>query len=91
MAYNSQNLAPIQNGFLENTQTIWIYNNSAGDTEPTVKGAGYFADAFNRKLQQGDLVIVITAATPAIWLLQVSNAPSKASPGATVGATVAIT
>ena len=91
MAYNSQNLAPIQNGFLENTQTIWLYNNSAGDAEATVKGAGYFADAFNRKMQLGDLVIVITAATPAIWLLQVSSTPSKASPGATVGATVAIT
>ena len=91
MAYVPADLAPLAGGQLENNQTVWTYRNSAGDTEATIKGAGFFSDAFNRRMLLGDLVIVFAPSVPAIYLLVVTSTPTKASPAATVAADTVIT
>jgi hypothetical protein len=87
MAYTTATLVPMQNGFLENTLTVWLY--STADVEATVKGANYFTDALARGMKKGDLVIMFNPATPAAAILQVAAAPT--SSGVAVGATVVVT
>jgi acyl-coenzyme A synthetase/AMP-(fatty) acid ligase len=87
MAYNSATLVPLQTGYLENTQTVWLY--STVDSEATVKGANYFSDALARGLKKGDIVLTLFPATPAAAILQVAANPTAA--GASVGATVVVT
>lgn len=87
MAYTSATLVPMQTGYLENTQTVWLY--STADTEATVKGANYFTDALARGLKKGDIVLTLFPATPAAAILQVAANPTAA--GVSVGATVVVT
>ena len=87
MAYTSATLVPLQNGFLENTLTVWLY--SSTDSEATVKGANYFSDALARGIKKGDIIIAINATAPSAAILQVAAAPT--SSGVAVGATVVVT
>lgn len=87
MAYTSATLVPLQTGYLENTQTLWLY--TTADSEATVKGANYISDALVRGVKKGDLVFVITPTTPAAFILQVAASPTAA--GVAVGATVVVT
>lgn len=87
MAYTTATLVPIQTGYLENTQTLWLY--TTADSEATVKGANYFTDALARGMKKADLVFMISPAGPTAFILQVAAAPT--SSGVAVGATVAVT
>lgn len=82
MAYTTATLNPLGTGFLENTQTVWLYTSS--DSEATIKGAAYFSDGANKGVKAGDVLIAINASTPAAYVLQFSSAT-------TVGATVVVT
>ena len=94
MAYTARDLQPMHLASLENTQTVWLYLNTAGDSEATIKGASYFSDAYDRKMQAGDVVLCFNlsgAANSAAFLQVNATAPTKAAKGATVAATVVIT
>jgi hypothetical protein len=87
MAYTSATLVPLQTGYLENTQTLWLY--TTADSEATVKGANYINDALVRGVKKGDLVFVIAPTTPAAFILQVAANPTAS--GVAIGATVVVT
>lgn len=94
MAYVTADLNPLAPGLLESQTQIWIYRNTAGDSESTIKGASFFSDAYNKRMFAGDIVFVfnVGGSLNSAAILQVNaTAPTKAAPGATVGATVVIT
>ena len=90
MAYVTKDLNPIHLGFLENTQSIWLYANTAGDTEATIKGAGFVSDASNKGVKVGDLVIVFNVAGVAANAAILAIASISAG-AASIGASVIIT
>lgn len=94
MAYATADLNPLAAGLLESQTQIWIYRNTAGDSEATVKGASYFSDAFDKGLKAGDIVFIfnVGGSLNSSAILQVNaTAPTKSAKGATVAATVVIT
>jgi hypothetical protein len=94
MAYVTADLCKMAAGLLEDQTMLWIYRNTAGDSEATIKGAGFFADAWQHGVKAGDLCFVANVANAAnAWaILSFSaTAPTKAAPGGTLAANVVVT
>lgn len=73
MAYATNELTVMGGGFLENTQSIWMYANTAGDSEATIKGNAYFSDGVKKGMKVGDPVFLFnvggTASTTVILVV----------------------
>ena len=94
MAYATADLLILGAGALENQNAVWLYLNTAGDSESTIKGSSYFSDAYDRRMHAGDIVYVfnVGGSVNSSAILQVNaTAPTKSAKGATVAATVVIT
>lgn len=90
MAYAPSELTVMNGGFLESSQNIWLYRNTAGDSASTVKGNGYFSDGVKKGMKVGDIVTIYnlggTAASTALYAVSdISTHP------VTVTATVTLT
>lgn len=90
MAYATNDLTVMSSGFLESSQSIWLYRNTAGDSAAVIKGNAYFSDGLLKGMKLGDVVFVFnvgnTAADTNIYA--VSNVTTEA---VTVAAGVSIT
>jgi hypothetical protein len=67
---------------------VFLYYNSAADSDATIVGAGYFSDGVAKGMRKGDLVDCVNVATPLYKRYQVL---STSGATATVQAPTAIT
>ena len=88
MAYTSNDLTVLGGGFIENTASVWLYANTAHDSEATINGSAIFSDGDKKGMKKGDLVIAFLPSTPAIYLLCVTVV--TAGTGATTAADVSV-
>jgi len=89
MAYTPANLALIASGPIGSlVPRIFVYSDAAGESDATIVGASWFSDGASKGMRKGDIVDVITPATPKYKRYQVASTSGAA---ATVAAPTAIT
>lgn len=89
MAYVADNLFLISNGVgAQAYPRVFGYFNSAGDSDGTIVGAGYFSDGVTKGMRLGDIVDAVNTGTPKYKRYQVLSVSGAA---ATVQAPTAIT
>lgn len=88
MAYAADNLALVYNGVGAQGVRIFLYTDTAVESDTTLVGAGYFATGVTLGMRKGDLVDVCQTATPKYKRYQVLSVSGAA---ATVQAPTAIT
>lgn len=73
--YVSKDVTVLSNGFIENTQSVFLYANTGGDSAATMIGAGYVTDGIQKGMKVGDLVICFNSGGTAanIELLTVAS------------------
>lgn len=91
MAYATNELTVMNGGLLESNQNLWLYRNTAGDSEITVKGAGYISDGSNKGMKVGDVVFVFNVGGTASSTAILNASAVTAGGAATVAAGVVIT
>jgi hypothetical protein len=88
MAYVADNISLLHNGVGAQGIRIFVYTDTAVESDATLVGAGYFATGVTLGMRKGDIVDVAQTATPKYKRYQVLSVSGAA---ATVQAPTAIT
>jgi hypothetical protein len=88
MAYVPDNLAMVINPVGGAMPRVFMYFNSAADSDTTIVGASWFSDGVTKGMRVGDLVDAINTGTAKYKRYQVASVSGAA---ATVAAPTAIT
>jgi hypothetical protein len=88
MAYVPDNLAMVINPVGGAMPRVFMYFNSAADSDATIVGASWFSDGVTKGMRVGDLVDAINTGTAKYKRYQVASVSGAA---ATVAAPTAIT
>lgn len=90
MAYVADNLAMTINPIGGYMPRVFMYFNSAADSDATIVGSGYFSDGIAKGMRVGDLVDGINTGTAKYKRYQVASVNTTTG-SATVAAPTAIT
>lgn len=88
MAYAADNLVLLHNGVGAQGVRVFLYTDTAVESDATIVGSGYFATGVTLGMRKGDIVDVVQTATPKYKRYQVLSVSGAA---ATVQAPTAIT